>query len=245
MINAFNVKAANAVDTVILERYFNPHADAYLVLGRLSGSFGYFFAWESRHKKGFVDGVSFKGEKEARKYFDSMVEDPRYSDHPWIEKDWQVEAVYAWEAEYLDAFSKFLSEAEVTDLMRRIARDYRISLEDLVWGEEETDAQNGVESISFLHEMAHHVHDRNEGGDVPVLHAPGFVRCAMELYHRYAGIDPGFLAQSAAAKNILGDPDEIPHIIADIRTKSRGGDSVREFRRKKPEQGPQQQASFG
>lgn len=248
MRRIFNGKAANAADAVVLKRHFNPHADAYLVLGRLPEPDGHFFAWESRHKKGFVDGVCFDTENEARKYFESMVRDPRYSDHPRIEKDWQADAVYEWEDESLAAFSQDLDEAGLKELTRRIARDYKIPPEDLVWGEwdeesgEAIDRGDSTDNISFLHEMAHHIQDYREDGDIPALHAPGFVVCAIELYHRYAGIDSDFLIRSAAAKNILGDADEIPHIIADIQTKKEHGDHVREFKRKEPEP---PKASFG
>lgn len=223
MRKTFNAKAAQAAGIAILAQHFDPHSDAYLLLGRINDS-GYFVAWRSRHGKKLVDGTEFNGAGDARKHFERMIEEGERSEHPSIEKDWQQEAVYAWEEKFLFPQARTIDEAEVAALTRQISRHYKIPVSELVWGED-YEEEEGVELyrgdidiISFLHEMAHHVHDHLQKGDVPALHGPGFVMTAIELYHRYAGIDIRHLTESAAAKNILGDPTTTGHILSLSKT---------------------------
>lgn len=240
MRKAFNAKAAKAVGVEILKRHFDPHADAYLLLGRTRGIPEHFVAWQSRHRKNIVDGTCFDTGAAARQHFERMIEDQERSEHPQIEKDWQQDAVYAWEEEFIFPLCRTLAKHEVQALTRRIARDYKISVGELVWGEE-YDEEDGIalyrgdiDDISFLHEMAHHIHDHRQNGDIPAAHSPGFVAVAIELYHRYAGIDRNRLIESAAAKNILGDPGESRLILKDIEI----GAADRNANRGKPRKPP-------
>ena len=245
MKKSFNAKAARILDTETLKRHFDPHADAWLVLGRVNGTSDYFVAWQSRHCDALVDGKRFNKASEAQQHFESMIESDERSEHPYIEKDWQQDTVYDWEEEFIFPLSRTLDDQEIKTLTRRIARDYKIPASELVWGEdyEEDEAdietyKGNIDIISFLHEMAHHVHDHQQNGNIAAHHSPGFVAVAIALYHRYAGIELEHLGVSACSKKILGDPAEARLILISIETGIKNGShgNNKEF---KPAQRPQ------
>ena len=110
MKKSFNAKAAQAAGVEILKRHFDPHADAWLLLGRVNNTSDYFVAWQSRHNDALVDGRRFDKAPEAQQHFEYMVESDERSEHPYIEKDWQQDTVYAWEEEFIFPLSRTLDD---------------------------------------------------------------------------------------------------------------------------------------
>jgi|GEM_PF-1365531 len=218
----FAAKAAPATTCVILECYFDPHLDAYLVLGKINDSTEYFTGWKSRHKDSIVDTRGFSNEAVARKRFNTMIEEDELSGHPSLLKDYQKQRVYDWEEKMLMPHSKKINEKNARALINKIALDYGMSAPRLKWRkftnyskyDSEAIYFGARDNISLLHEMAHHIHDHAICFDDSLPHhSSGFVHCAIELYARYADIDPKFLLSSAHNKEILGDPAQSQAIM--------------------------------
>lgn len=210
----FRAKAAAAASLDILHKHFDPQMDAWLLLGKFKTGKGYAVAWESRHRPGLVDCETFDSKTDAEWRFDEIVATAERSEDPIFEKDFQKQAVYDWEDEDIMPLAQKISEKAARALLRRAAQDYGVPVPSLEWENftNHSEYDDGTiwfgarDNISLLHEMAHHIQEQHDGEDNGLApHASAFVRMAMELYHRYAGINETLLKQTAARRDILGD----------------------------------------
>jgi hypothetical protein len=217
MRKAFNAKAVQASSVDIIQKYYDPHVDGYLILGRVHDTQDFFVAWQSRHKATLVHGHNFSSETAAREFFDDISSEGIRPDHAIFREDWQQNHVYRWEQDFVGPRSKSLTKDEAKTLIQQICKDYKVSAPRLHWGEEETPDYYDPDdrkiyfgshnNACLLHEVAHHIHSRlheEDDEDLPG-HAPGFVRYLIELYSRYGGIDLKYLQDSARDRNITGD----------------------------------------
>ncbi len=219
-------------DLTVLAQHYDSHADSYLVLGkrknRTKSLKRYVVAWRSRHRDQFAVCHYFTDSHSAEQYFNDVVYDEDRPDHPLLQKDWQKKAVYDWEQKTLIPHSRKINEKQARVLLQKVSRECGMKSPRLVWDKPAEGSSYDIDdhvihfghrdNISLLHEMAHvlYKHDLDESEtDIPTTHSPGFVWTAIELYHRYAGINLNYLIIMAAQQNILGDMSEHQIIFAE------------------------------
>lgn len=203
--------------------FYHPHADAWLVQGRAKGI--HIIGWVARQRPETVAHVRrFLDEASAAKAFSATIRTDDVPEALVMAQDWQQSRVYRWEDKHVLKFGRILdSPGKARSLMRRIAQDYGIECPKLCWtehnGHSEYDADDNFinfgdrNSMTLLHEMAHAIHAQRLGEQMGPHHSPGFVEVAIELYHRYGGIDTPVLTETAGKAGILGDvyqPSALP-----------------------------------
>lgn len=215
-----------ALDATVLERSYNPHADAYLVLAKINDRGSprpYCLYWQSRNPA-YADRIM-----ETRRYMDygtahrrftEDMADGRLPSARLFQADWQQEAVYRWEGDFVYSFKQTIDEVQARALIRRVSRDYGIKPPGLTM-EAHTDHSwyhfdsNRIhfghrDHIGLLHELAHAVYEQGREAndhdiDAAAPHCPAFVWTLIELYNRYAGISLSYLSISAANRALTGD----------------------------------------
>ena len=202
-------------------RFYDAQADAYLVVGRIPASKkSYAVGWHSRHCDTLVEPALFAIKKEAQRAFNRAAAHPdEKPDHDSFVKDWQEDGVNQWEETLLMPGTRKITQADARALLRRVSRDYGMPPPRLVWkkpgGASEYDPDlheipfSHRDNISLLHEMAHAIDEHAAASDaLRPNHGPAFVWIAIELYHRYAGMNLNFMIVSAAQHHLLGDIHE-------------------------------------
>ncbi|AGH99137.1 hypothetical protein [Micavibrio aeruginosavorus] len=212
-------------DLHILDRHYCVHADAYLVIGtaknarRLPGTIT---GWHARgdetlyYKRHFLDADS------AHIHFDAEMVDTDAIIDNIFSVDRQQQAVYDWEDRVIVPHGRIITAKDARAMIARVADDNDMPRPKLVWEEhtnhsEYDECDNRVhfghrDSISLLHELAHALYHERRDGEKFADHSPGFVWTAIELYHRYAGVDLQLLITSAMQADIIGDLKSIRHI---------------------------------
>lgn len=210
----------NLKDLTILKRRYDPHIDAYLVLGRRKEKDvlrRYVVGWYSRHKdtklarrKSFLDFDS------AKISFQDMTKITDPPVHKSFVRDWQVQKVYRWEEKYLEEKAVTINETQARQLIAKVCTDYGIKKPELIWRKRKTEHSDYCvdnhrirfghrDNVALLHELAHALHAHKL--DVHAHHSPPFVWIAMELYNRYAGCNLSYLVTTAQQAGLLGDLD--------------------------------------
>lgn len=206
-------------DVYINYRKFDPHADAYLVYGRVllkNTLKNHVVGWQLRRGDDrLLDPHYFLDEQSAARFYTDTISSDYQPERKKLEKDWQQETLYRWEEDTLESYLVTLNKNEIADLVRQVANDHGIKTPAITWRKEDdyseyrptshTIAFGHRDNISTLHEMAHalqeYTHDRRNVAH----HAPGFVWIAIELYHKYAGVPLNTLITTANKYDLLGD----------------------------------------
>ena len=209
-------------DLTIQESFFHAFADATIVRGILRDGEEH---RAGQHIVGWVPRATPEKLIAPRRYLDSAsasaalaaaLQEDEIPSALRNAKDWQKRRVYEWEDKLLvSQVEGFLDQRQARKLLQRISRDFGVPCPKLIWGDnanlsEYDEDSNEIffrhrDKITLLHEMTHSIVNERLGDDSGPDHSPGFVWLAIELYHRYAGIDLAFLIQSAAHRDILGN----------------------------------------
>ena len=211
----------------VARRRYDPHMDGYIVLGAVKYSRSpvrHVVAWQSRHAGTAVDCRFYENPDSARRQFNRAAK--KGCEHSLLQKDWQKKKLHDWENRFLMPHSRRINEQDALRMIRRFCRDYSLPVPQLTWKKKEgysvfdNDTNELIfghrDNISLLHELAHDLHksrlrekadDDDDDYDTP-MHPPGFVWCAIELYHRYAGLGLDYMVVSAHSHGLLGDMKE-------------------------------------
>ncbi len=206
-------------DLRVLKKHFDPAIDGYLVLGRRKQGAArpYVVGWHSRHKDTrFVSRKSFSTIAKAKEHFNEAARGESTPVHKTFLRDWQDNDVYLWEEGCLQDKAATITQEQAAALIQTVSKDYGIEPPALVWLKRNTKRSSFLESenrikfghrdnIALLHELGHAIqcHYRDRESD----HGPPFVWIAIELYHRYAGLNLPYLVATAKQKGLLGDID--------------------------------------
>ena len=212
-------------DLHILDRHYCVHADAYLVIGTAKNAHrlpGTITGWHAReddklyYKRHFLDSDS------AHLHFDSEMVDTDVIIDNIFSNDHQQQTVYDWEDQVILPYGRSITVREARAIITKVADDNGMPCPKLVWEShtnhsEYDECENRIyfghrDLISLLHELAHALYHERRDGEKFADHSPGFVWTAIELYHRYAGIDLQLLITSAIQADIVGDLQSIRHI---------------------------------
>ena len=208
----------------ITDRHYNRHTDSYVVMGRMGAGAGqpktarpWAVAFVSRHRETKMCNVRrFMDEGSARRAFGEVIAAQEFPHHRSLTADWQKERVYGWEGDFVYPHKRGIGAREARALIARVSADYGIEPPLLVM-ERKTDCSwyepvdheihfGHRDTVGLLHELAHAVYELNRDEELPIPdHSPGFVWTAIELYHRYAGLDLSYLVVSAGSRGLLGD----------------------------------------
>lgn len=211
-------------DIILIDRHYQRKIDAWLVLGQKRQDrelLPVFVAgWQPRLATNKLFTVKkFFDLESAQLYFRKTLHRDKSPKDKLFSRDLQKKNVYAWEDKHLDRYDCMLKDKDATrDLVRQIAKDYKTKKPFLVLGKNGRDhydpdddkLQIGTLSLlRLLHEMTHMLNtqfsDESENGPD---HGPAFVWMAIELYHRYAGLDLNYLVETAAQRDLLGPLNE-------------------------------------
>jgi len=212
-------------DLIVLDRHYDRQADAWLLLGQRCQNGvslpSFTVAWSPRlAPDNLYQPKSHLDEASARRRFTQIIEADGHPSAKVFSTDFQQETFYNWEIISLDPYDRQIQDpASANSLIRTIALDYNIPKPPVVWrrtgrsnfnhGDSyELDLAN-LSLLEILHEMAHAIHlnaqnDCDIDQDASPHHGPAFTWIAVELYHRYAGFDLGYLIETANQENLLG-----------------------------------------
>lgn len=207
-------------DITVLREIYDPHLDGYLVAGKLKFRASetknpYIVAWRSRLEQRLVYKTFLPTKGALSKYFSHIDMNDDYPDMGLFKMARLQERVYKWEAAHVLPYTEKITHRQAHDIVRQVATNYGIEKPTLKWLPEGTISSyaEGFNRIKFshrdkirlLHEMAHAIHCNDPEHEKGALHSPAFTRIAIELYHRYAGIDLPHLLVTANQYGILGD----------------------------------------
>lgn len=210
-------------DVRIIRKHYVPENDCYVFYGKRSDdrTIGKYIAgWFARgsgiimHRKTFLDAGS------AREYYRQECCEKMPPDHDHTERDFNQQAVYNWEAKYVDPLTSEIDEAGARALVTKIAQDYGIPVPAFKWIEVDHELDDGEpgsfyhaeehamyfghrDRMTLLHETAHAI-ESCFAQDTP-HHGPAFVWVVIELYNRYGGLSLPYLVTTAHQKGVLGD----------------------------------------
>lgn len=233
-------------DLDIKDHHYYPDFDVFLIRGdrpgtgkRLPRSI---VGWMQRtNPDKLIETKSFPDIASAMKAFRDIELSRHFPESFMDMKDRQVRKVYDWEDRILSPdYDREIKDPQNTKkLLQRISREMGIRCPKLVWAENRSHSEYDEDSnvivfghrslMPLLHEMAHAIHKQKleeEDNDNPIHHSPGFVWHAIDLYHRYGGIELDYLVQSAASAGILGplhvrEPEHYIQILTKVPTPPR------------------------
>lgn len=193
---------------------------ATLILAQTEGG-PFIIGWAAPWQRHITVYHTRTDEKSALRLYKSMARlDP--PDTPSLCRDWQRNAVYAWEESTLDKTDTRLKPAEMQQVIRRISSDFNLAAAPTLSYEKPAAAVKnpgsyyaphnrhismGNRKLSHvLHEAAHAL-DMQENGNVWAAHGPSFVRTLLMLAEKYQPWhDPHELEKSARAAGLLIAP---------------------------------------
>jgi hypothetical protein len=192
---------------------------ATLVLAYKNGAYG--IGWAAPWQRRISAYHTRPDEKSARRLFEDMYENNPPAT-PSLCRDWQRNAVYAWEESTLDRTDTRMKPAEMEQVIRRIASDFNLAAAPTI--EYRKPAGNAKNPASYyeherehirmanrklshiLHEAAHAI-DMQKNGNVWAGHGPSFVRTLITLAERYQPWhDPAHLEKTARQAGLAVAP---------------------------------------
>ena len=207
----------NLSDLEILKKHFDARIDGYFVFAKNKDQNSlqkYVVGWYSRHQENELASYkAFTDASSAHQYFKEQLDNETAPRNAVFNKDFQDNDVYSWEEKYVEPQALTITPKQAKAMIKKVCDDYDIPEVMLKWKkmqgasyyiEEDNKIEFGHrDNISLLHELAHaiHAHDTDNGAN----HNPSFVWIAIELYHRYAGLDLGYLITTAIQSGLLGD----------------------------------------
>lgn len=222
-------------DIDIKYRQFDTHADAYLVFGKIKNKKSlkqYVVGWQPRHaEKRLLDPHYFLDDDSAIEFYLATVIDDNQPYRKKLLKDWQQQRVYDWEEQALGLYTKKMTKAEMTALVKQVAIDHGIKIPKVKFLKEQEYSDYSFwsntirfghrDNISVLHEIAHAIHDNIHNREDVAHHPPAFVWTVIELYHKYAGAPLNTLITTAQKNNLLGDlnVDHAPLVLPQAKQK--------------------------
>ena len=238
----------------ILKRHYCVHTDAYLVMGQRHSTpkcAPYIVGWIPRAPAAktnmgneILSSHHFMDIDSAQITFNTEMTDHELLMGAAFTNDHQQYAVYEWENNILIPAAEPIKRNNAAALVEQISNDYKMPVPKLIWAahtnhSEYDECDHWIrfghrEKISLLHEMAHALYHERRDGDTYANHCPGFVWTAIELYHRYAGVDLHLLVSSAMDKKLLGDVNASQYIKHNCVPDLSNNDNKKTMAHKKP-----------
>jgi hypothetical protein len=213
-----------AKDLIIRERHYDANVDGYLVVGQKrkkdnSSLKNHVVGWISRHKDQLHESRYFMDKGSAKRYYNQVIlNDHKKPECSVFMKDWQKQKLYSWENTLVKNHGLKLNEKQAKSIIRKVSREYgipapKLKMEKITWHSEYDDEKNIIhfgsrDNITLLHELAHAIHTKQLDDELAAHHSPGFTWIAIELYHKYAGLNLNYLILGASANGLLGDLNE-------------------------------------
>ncbi len=207
-------------DITVLKQIYDPHADGYLVTGKLKDPTAdkpYVLGFRKRHGRNILDQETFSSKGWLTRTFNSTLRNDEWSDEPTFQNDTHAKPLYAWENKYLEPYAPRVSEKKARLIIRKVCNDYDIEPTILRWRPDNDGksslydpADHAIEFhhrdlVSLLHEIGHAIHFQDDKHAKGAHHAPAFTRILLELYNRYAGFPIDYLVITANQFKLLGD----------------------------------------
>jgi len=206
-------------DITVFRELYDPHADGYLVTGRLkdeSAPKPYIMGWRRRHGQTLIEPRSYSSKGWLTRSFREALENDEWPHDRQFFNDRHKDRLYRWEDQYLAPHTQRISEKQARQLIKDVSKDYGIEPPALRWraenasssfylGQDHSITFHHRDRVSLLHEIGHAIHGQNDENDKGAHHSPAFTRIVMELYHKYAGFRLDYLMVTANIHNLLGD----------------------------------------
>lgn len=211
-------------DITVWKQIYDPHADGYLVAGKLLDSTSekpFVMGWRARHGRRLHEPKQFKSKGWLTRSFRDALANDDWPHKISAREDHQANRLYTWEETYLMPHAPRLNQNQARQVIRQICHDYDLDHVPLRWRKKGT-RESGVPTshysphdnsitfehrdlVSLLHELGHAIHDKEDENDKGAHHSPAFARICLSLYHRYAGFPIDYLMITANKCNLLGD----------------------------------------
>jgi hypothetical protein len=207
-------------DITVLDEIYNPHANGYMVTGKLKDSASekpYILGWRTRKGQTLIEPQTYKSKGWLTRSFQKAISQDQWPDNEIFRRDTHQQRLYDWENACLVPQTIRVSEKKAREVIKRVCSDYNIERTMLRWRPDNEGkpslydpSEHSIEFrhrdlVSLLHELGHAIHEENGENDKGPHHSPAFTRILLELYNRYAGFNIDYLVITAQKFDLLGD----------------------------------------